>query len=453
MTDFTAVDKYLISNLTTSLTELKTLCAQPSVAAQNLGMVETAQMVKGMLERRGFEAELYETDGYPVVIAERKGISDKTLLIYNHYDVQPAEPFDLWTSPPFEPEERAGKVYGRGISDDKGHFTSRLFAIDALLDVYGDLPCNIKFILEGEEEIGSVHLPDFVETHQDLLKADACIWEFGGVDHRDIPMQYLGLRGICYVELSVHTASMDVHSGLGGSIFPNAAWRLTWALNTLKDTDEHIKLPGFYDTVIPPSERDIQMLSELPPVSDEYRSRYGLQHFLKDYPNDTELKVASIFEPTCTICGLTSGYQGPGSKTVLPAKASAKVDFRLVPNQTPKQVLEQLREHLDQEGFPDVDINFLGGGPAARTDPDHPFVKLVVDTSGGAYGETMELVPMVGGSGPNYAFVNTLKLPVVTTGIGYPGGNAHAPDENIRIDLYLKGAKHISRIIHTFGRI
>jgi acetylornithine deacetylase/succinyl-diaminopimelate desuccinylase-like protein len=159
-----------------------------------------------------------------------------------------------------------------------------------------------------------------------------------------------------------------------------------------------------------------------------------------------------VFEPTCTICGLTSGYQGPGSKTVLPAKASAKVDFRLVPNQTPKQVLKQLREHLDREGFPDVEIEFLGGGPAARTDPDHPFVKLVVETSADAFGEIMQLVPMVGGSGPNHAFVNTLKLPVVTTGIGYPGGNAHAPDENIRIDLYLKGAKHITRILHAFGQ-
>ncbi|NQS91727.1 MAG: M20/M25/M40 family metallo-hydrolase, partial [Chloroflexi bacterium] len=170
-----------------------------------------------------------------------------------------------------------------------------------------------------------------------------------------------------------------------------------------------------------------------------------------DYPDETALKTASVFEPTCTICGLTSGYQGPGSKTVLPAKASAKVDFRLVPNQTPVGVLKQLRAHLDQEGFSDIKIEFLGGGPPARTDPNHPFVKLVVETSKDAFGDTMQLVPMVGASGPNHAFVNTLNLPVVTTGLGYPGSNAHAPDENIRIDLYLKGAKHIARIIQVFG--
>ena len=451
MTDYKKIDLYLESNLRTSLAELKTYCAQPSVAAQNLGMEETAILTLEMLKSRGFSGKIYQTEGFPVVVAERKGVSDKTLLIYNHYDVQPAEPLDLWTSPPFEPQERDGKVFGRGISDDKGHFTSRLFAIDALLDTYGELPCNIKFIIEGEEEIGSIHLPEFIKDHQGLLGADACVWEFGYVDHRNVPMQYLGLRGICYVELSIETASKDVHSGLGGSIFPNAAWRLVWALNTLKRQDERILLPGFYDDVVKPTERDINMLAALPPVTEEYKSRYGLKGFLKDYPDETALQTASVFEPTCTICGLTSGYQGKGSKTVLPALASAKVDFRLVPNQKPKKVLEQLRAHLDKNGFQDINIEFLGGEPAARTDPDDPFVKLVVDTSEDAYGKPMQLVPLVGGSGPNYEFIHTLKVPVVSTGIGYPGTNAHAPDENIKIDFYLKGSKHIARIIKSFG--
>jgi acetylornithine deacetylase/succinyl-diaminopimelate desuccinylase-like protein len=414
-------------------------------------MEETAHMVLAMLEARGFSSNLYETDGFPVIIADRKGQSDKTLLIYNHYDVQPPEPLELWTSPPFEPQERDGKIYARGISDDKGHFTSRLHAIDALLEVYGDLPCIIKFILEGEEEIGSVHLPDFIVDHQDLLNADGCIWEFGGVDHQDIPQQYLGLRGICYVELSVTTALVDVHSGIGGSIFPNAAWRLIWALNSLKNPDEKIRIKGFYDRVIPPTDDDIKLLSKLPEVSHDYLSRYGLVGFLKDYPDETSLRVAGVFEPTCTICGLTSGYQGAGSKTVLPARASAKVDFRLVPDQTPQEVLELLRSHLDQEGFPDVEIQFLGGGPAARTDPNHPFVQLVVDTARDVYQEPMQLIPMMGGSGPNYPFVHILNLPVISAGIGYPGNNVHAPDENIRIDLYLDGAKHIARIIEAFA--
>lgn len=444
-------ENYLEKHLSESLEELAELVAQPSVAAQNWGMEECAQLVQEMLERRGFDTRLEKTPGPPVVLAERKGRSDRTLLFYNHYDVQPPEPLELWHSPPFQPEIRDDKMFGRGISDDKGHLTSRLFALDALLAAEGELPCNVKFVVEGEEEIGSVHLPDFVAEHQEELAADACIWEFGGVDHRDVPMQYLGLRGICYVELSVQTASADVHSGLGGSIFPNAAWRLVWALNSLKGPNEAINLPEFYLPVLPPTARDLELLDQLPEVNQEYRDRYQIHAFLKGIEGGLELKKTQVFEPTCTICGLTSGYQGAGSKTVLPARASAKVDFRLVPNQTPAQVLDQLREHLDQQGFEDVRIEFLGGGPPARTDPDHPFVDLVVQAAEGIYEEPMALVPLTGGSGPNYAFVKTLGLPVATAGIGYPGANAHAPNENIRLDLYSKGARHIVKILNAFG--
>lgn len=451
MFDYTKHDQYLETHLDDSIAELSALCAQPSVAAQNWGLKECAALVASMLERRGFSIQVMSTDGAPVVFAERKGTSDKTLLFYNHYDVQPAEPLDLWVSPPFEPNIRDGKLFARGVSDDKGHIVSRLFAIDALLAEDGELPCNVKFIIEGEEEVSSVHLHDFILKHKDLLAADACIWEFGGVDHRDVPMQYLGMRGICYVELSVETASIDVHSGLGGSIFPNAAWRLVWALSTLKTPDERIQLPGHYDTVIPPSERDRQLMASLPEVADEYKQRYGIDHFLHGIDGGVDLRIAEVFQPTCTICGLTSGYQGDGSKTVLPAFAKAKVDFRLAPGQTPQQVLASLRKHLDSNGFPDIKITFLGGEPPARTDPDHPFVKLVMDAARGVYDHPMEMVPMVGGSGPNYPFIHDLHLPVATAGVGHPGSQAHAPNENLRIDLYLKGAKHITRILKSFG--
>ncbi|MCD6401349.1 MAG: M20/M25/M40 family metallo-hydrolase, partial [Anaerolineales bacterium] len=404
-----------------------------------------------MLLARGFKAKIFPTKGAPVVVAERKGKQNKTLLFYNHYDVQPPDPLDLWDSPPFEPAIRDGKMYARGVSDDKGHFVSRLFAIDAILAKEKELPCNIKFVVEGEEEVGSVHLPEFVRNHTDLLQADACIWEFGGVDHEDTPMQYLGMRGICYVELSVETAKIDSHSGLGGSIFPNSAWRLVWMLNTLKDENERIKIPGFYDPIQPPSERDWELMRALPDVADEYKSRYGIDHFLQGLKGGAELRIAEVFQPTCTICGLNSGYQGKGSKTVLPAHASAKVDFRLVPNQTPEKVLEQLRAHLDNQGFSDVKIKDLGGEPPARTNLDDPFVKIVVDEALPVYGKPMSIVPMVGGSGPNYCFIHDLHLPVVTAGLGYPGSRVHAPNENIRIDLYLKAAQHIVRIINAFS--
>ncbi|MBM3152700.1 MAG: M20/M25/M40 family metallo-hydrolase [Chloroflexi bacterium] len=456
MAEYTKIDAYLESHLDESIAELSRLVAQPSVGAQNLGMRECAELTASLLHRRGFSAEVMPTEGAPVVFAERKGKSDKTLLFYCHYDVQPAEPLELWETPPFEPSLRDGKLFGRGVSDDKGHITSRLFAIDALLADHppgedGELPCSIKFIIEGEEETSSVHLHEFILENKARLAADACIWEFGGVDHREAPIQYLGLRGICYVELSVETAATDVHSGLGGSIFPNAAWRLVWALNSLKGPDERIRLPGHYDKVRPPTIRDRELMAALPETSEVYKQQYGVESFIKGLTGGVDLRVEEIFTPTCTICGLTSGYQGPGSKTVQPAKASAKVDFRLVPDQDPKDVLKNLRTHLDNEGFQDVQITYLGGESPARTDPDHPFIRLVVESAGEIYGVPMQIMPMSGGSGPNYPFVHDLGLPVATAGLGYPDGRGHAPNENIRLDLYLKHAKHMARVIREFA--
>jgi len=450
MVDYYQIDNYLEQHMNESIPELSQLCAQPSVAAQNWGLVECAELVREMLQKRGFTVEILPTGGAPVVYGELKGRSQKTLLFYNHYDVQPPEPLELWDTPPFKPTLINGKLFARGVSDDKAHITSRLFAIDALLASQAELPCTIKFIIEGEEEISSIHLKDFVYNNADRLKADACIWEFGGVDHREVPVQYLGLRGICYVELSVETASQDVHSGLGGSIFPNAAWRLIWALNSLKGPDERIRLPEHYDSVRPPSARDRELMEALPETSEEYRSRYGIKSFLKGLTGGVDLRLEEVFQPTCTICGFTSGYQGAGSKTVLPARASAKVDFRLVPDQTPEQVLISLRNHLDAQGFSDIQINYLGGEAPARTNPDDPFIQLVVNTALPVYGSPMQIIPMSGGSGPNHAFIHHLKLPVATAGVGYPGSQAHAPNENIRLDLYLKGAMHIARIVQEF---
>ncbi len=452
MTDYQKIDAYIDAHLNDSLEDLSRLCAQPSVSAQNYGLKECSELVAELLRKRGLEIKILPTGGAPAVYGYRKGASNKTLIFYNHYDVQPAEPLELWESPPFKPTLRDGKLYARGVSDDKGHITSRLLALDALLDQESELPCNIKFLIEGEEEAGSVSLEDFVRVHTTTLAADACVWEFGSVDHREVPMQYLGLRGICYVELWIETASTDVHSGIGGSIFPNSAWRLVWALNTLKGPDEHIRIPGFYNDVRPPSPRDIELMKALPEIADEYKSRYGVKHFLKGLTGGVELRLEEVFQPTCTICGLTSGYQGPGSKTVLPARASAKVDFRLVPDQTPEKVLTALRDYLDAQGFNDIQITYMGGEPPARTNPDDPFVRLVVEAARDVYGVPMQVVPLTGGSGPNYAFSHHLHVPIVSAGIGYPGSKGHAPNENIRLDLYVKGARHIARIVKEFGK-
>ncbi len=446
------IDAYIQDHLDDWIAELSTLCAQPSVSAQGLGIQACAELVAAMLRKRGFRVEILPTAGHPVVYAEAKGKSNKTLLFYNHYDVQPPEPLELWDSPPFEPTLREGALYARGVSDDKGHIECRLAAIDAIKAVTGELPCNVKFLIEGEEEISSVSLPPFIAANKDKLAADACIWEFGGVNKDGIPMQYVGMRGICYVELRAKTATLDAHSGLGGSIFPNAAWRLVWALNSLKGPDERIRIPGHYDNVVPPTARDLELLDALPDESQDYRERYGLKGFLKGMTGGLELKREEVFVPTCTICGLTAGYQGPGSKTVLPAEASAKVDFRLVPNQTPEEILAKLRAHLDAEGFGDIEVVFIGGEAPGRIDPDHPFVRLVVEAARGIYAHDMLIAPMIGGSGPNHAFIEHLKLPIATAGVGYPGSRAHAPNENMRLDHFLLGTRHTARIIDLFGK-
>jgi acetylornithine deacetylase/succinyl-diaminopimelate desuccinylase-like protein len=446
-----AIDHYLEAHMDESIRELSVYCAQPSVAAQQLGTRECALMTSNLLEKRGFAVQVFQTSGSPIVFGERKGRVDRTILFYNHYDVQPAEPLELWESPPFEPVVRDGKLFARGVIDDKGHLTSRLFAIDAILATDGELPCNIKFVVEGEEEVSSTNLEHFVKTQTALLKADACVWEYGGVDFNERPTQHLGLRGICYVELRVKTANQDVHSGLGGSIFPNAAWRLVWALESLKGPDEHIRIEGFYEDVKAVPEKSRELMADLPDPADEYKQRYGLKGFIKNLSGGLDLRIEEVFTPTCTICGLTSGYQGEGSKTILPAEARAKIDFRLVPDQDPARIIPLLRAHLDRHGFNDIEIIDLGSEAPAVTDPDDPFVKLVVEQSTEVYGQAMQIIPLSGGSGPSAIFKKLLNFPIVSAGVGHPGAQAHAPNENMRLDLYLKGARHIARILTAFG--
>ena len=441
------IDQYIEQHRDESIAELSRLCAQPSISTQSVGIQECANLVAAMLRKRGFKAEIHPTALHPVVVAEARGKLDKTLLFYNHYDVQPPEPLELWETPPFEPVIRDGKLYARGVADDKGHIMSRLAAIDAILSVDGTLPCTIKFVIEGEEEMGSPSLPHFVEAHARELSADACIWESGSVNFRGQPTMNLGMRGIFYVELSVECLSQDVHSGLGGSIMPNAAWRLVWALNTLKGPDEHILIPDWYADAKAPTERDMELLARQPDSAPDMIQRYGVKGFLKGMQPGVELRREAVFAPTCTICGITTGYQGKGTKTVLPARASAKVDFRIVPDQEPDDLMLKLRKHLDGQGFADVQVTVLSSERPGRTNPDHPFIKLVEATALEVYDEEMQLSPMIGGSGPNHAFLHYLGVPIGISGISYPGAQVHAPNENLRISDLLRGAKHTARYL------
>ncbi len=452
--DTRALDAYIRDHLDEAIAELQDYARIPSVFHDVDALHRTADWVAEAFRRRGFDVVVYSHPSgiTPVVWAERQGRrSDRVLLIYNHYDVQPPDPLDEWETPPFEPTRRGNFLYGRGVSDDKGHLVSRLLAVDAWLAVHGELPCTVRFVVEGEEEgRKSETLQAMMDEHPERFQADGCIWEFGGVGKDDVPLQHLGMRGIAYFELEVKALKRDVHSGIGGSFLPNAAWRLVWALNSIKTPDERVHIPGFYDDVQPPTERDLELLSQmLDRLQDFEELLEPGQTFLKGETDPLTLYRMAVFEPSCTITGLTAGYQGPGAKTVLPARARAKLEFRLVPWQKPEDIAAKLVRHLQAQGFGDVQVRFLGGLHPMKMDPDHPFVDLVVETARDVYGRPMVKVPMVGPSGPAYMFVHKLGLPTATAGIAYPGSRIHAPNENIRIDLFEKGARHMARIFHA----
>jgi len=446
------IDARIDERLDYWIEQLARLCAQPSISAQRLGIDECATLVATMLQEEGYAAEILPTGGSPIVYGDSGPAGQaRTLLFYNHYDVQPPEPLDLWNSPPFTLTRVGDELFARGVSDDKGQLITRMAAAAAVRDVLGGLPCRVKYFVEGEEEVGSPNIPPAIDAHKERFAADGCIWEFGSVDYTGRPTQTLGMRGLAYFELSVDTAALDCHSGLGGSIIANAAWRLVWALSTIKGLDERIRIPGFYDAVRPATPRDLEYLAALPDESASFKEFYGVSGFLKGMTGGTELRRTAVFEPTATINGLNSGYQGPGAKTVLPARASAKIDFRLVPDQTPEAIAPLLRAHLDAEGFEDVEVRYLAGVKPARTDPDHPFVQLSIRAAEDVYGKPAIVEPLIGGSGPLHPFIHVLGLPVVTSGCGHPQSRVHAPNENIRIPDFINGIRHSARILYRFA--
>lgn len=447
MTDrIAALDQYVEQHVQQSMQELARLCNQPSISSQGLGMQECAALVAELLRSRGMAAQVMETSGYPVVVGEY-GTGERTLLLYNHYDVQPPEPLDQWESPPFAAVQRDGKFFARGAEDDKGELVSRLAAFDAVRAVYGDLPYRVVFLIEGEEEIGSPSLNDFVRTHKDRLAADACVWEGNITDDEGRFHLELGCRGMVDVELRVRTIKEDAHSG-AYSYLPNAAWRLVWVLGTLKDQQERILIPGFYDDVRPPTTRQRELLAALPSQEEQEKTRHGITRLAGDLSGQA-LKEA-VFLPTCTINGLWSGYQGEGSKAIIPATASCKLDFRLVPEQDPQQVVRQLRAHLDAQGFQDIELLVRPGTRAAMTDPDDPFVQLAVQAARAVYGKEPVVSPISGGSGPYDIVQEHLHPPIVDVGVAHPGCLVHAPNEHIRLDYWVLGTRHMARIFAGF---
>jgi acetylornithine deacetylase/succinyl-diaminopimelate desuccinylase-like protein len=422
-----------IANFTPLITEY---CQLESVAAQNRMMRETANWVEKLLKDTSFETRQLEVDGAPnYVYGHIKGKSDFTLLLYNHYDVQPETPLELWNSPPFEVTERDGKLIARGICDNKAELISRICAIRAIQTSQSELPINIKWIIEGEEEIGSVHFDAMTRQYGDLLKADGTLWEGGGFNEKGQAALALGFRGMLYVEYSVETMKVDAHSGSAHAL-PSAAWRLVKALASLKDENGKILIPGFYDDVREPTEMEKQASRDNVDLEQEVRvkSMYGIDSFLHNR-SGYDLKL-SVYEPTANIAGFLSGYTEPGVKTVLPAKAMAKMDFRLVPDQRPDDILEKLKAHLKTQGFDDVQVKKLGNGDPVVTPIEGPFVQKMTQICRAFTEQEPEIIPLVGGTLP---LLGAMKNNVGVLGIStsgnpaYFGSGAHAPNEHIRV--------------------
>ncbi len=449
---YEAIDRYLEGNLDYAVQETAELCAIPSVSARDDGLEQCADGVVDLFRRHGYDVQKLPTPGAPVVVARLAGESERTLLFYNHYDVQPPEPLELWNTPPFAPTLRDGALYARGSKDDKGELVARIAAVDAVKAAHGGrLPCGVLFVVEGQEEIGSPHIAEFVQQHKDILRCHGAIWEEGGIIPGNHLMNMIGRRGILAVEMSVETMNRDVHSG-GGHFAPSAAWRLIWALESLKGPDERIQIAGFYDDARPPTEHELSLLDALPDQEAMYRDLYGIKEFASGLSGKAISRA--VFNPTCNVQGITTGYQGEGSKTIVPARASAKLDFRLAPDMNPKDIFAKLRAHLDAQGFGDVQIEWLGAMWPAQTDPRDPLVELTVRTAEEVYGVPGLVNPLNGGSSPQYAFMQPLGgIPVVSAGVGYWDSRTHAPNEHVRLVDFLNAARHIARILDRFAEL
>jgi acetylornithine deacetylase/succinyl-diaminopimelate desuccinylase-like protein len=446
---FQAFDEIVRSRAGRYVDELKDLVRLPSVSAQKTGIDETAAIVLERAKRAGVNARVERVAGGPPTIVGDTGRGDRTLLVYDHYDVQPPEPFEEWRTPPFEPTERDGFLFGRGVSDNKGNLMARLQGIEAYREAFGELPLRVRVLFEGEEEIGSPHLEAFVERHAEALRADGCIWEAGYKDAAGRPTLSLGLKGIAYFDLRILGIAKDAHSSLA-TILPNAAWRLVWALSTLKNERDEIVIDGLMDHVRRPDAHDLALLAALPYDEGEMRKIHGVGAFVRGLTG-TDLKVKHFLEPTCTICGLTSGYQGPGSKTVLPAVAGAKLDFRLVPDLTPKVVRDLLRAHLDKRGFTDIEIEGHHGELPSRWPADTDVAKASIAALRATYGSDPVVYPLMAGSGPMAQVCDKLGIPATGFGCGNASSANHAPNENIAVADYIDHIRAFGRFMHTFS--
>lgn len=424
----------------------------PSISAHNIGIREVAAILVDMLQGLGMDARTVPSQGHPMVVARWDGAPGKpTVLLYGHYDVQPPDPLDLWTSPPFEPQIRDGRVYARGVADNKGQHLAQILALEAHLKVHGTLPCNVVVLLEGEEEVGSPHIADFVRANRDLLKADLAVTADGAMHPSGLPTLKFGSRGVVSFELRVRHAKRDVHSGNFGGVVPNPIWTLVHLLATMKNARGEITIDGFHDGIVPPSNAERSAVADLPLDLDAFMQSLDLTRL--DEPGDRPFFERLSFHPTLTINGLHGGYGGPGTKTVLPHEAFAKCDIRLVPDQKPSDILAKVAAHIARHA-PEVEMIAEEQGMfPSKTPMSSPLSMPVRRAITAAHGVEPLLYPVGFGSLPGYAFTGILGIPAFVVNYANADSANHAPDENMSLDCFHKGIRTGAAMLHELGQM
>ena len=431
---------------------LRELIALPSVFAQGTGLTETATYLKEVLQKAGAQVILDESYAAPFLLATFASprADAKTVIFYNHYDVQPADEDQPWTSPPFQLDIRDGYMYGRGVDDDKGHITARLTAIEKYRQAHGELPVNIIFIIEGAEESASVDLEKYLTKHRSaLVGADLLVWEQGIFNQKGQMEITGGTKGIVTFDASVKSANVDIHSKFGGNI-DSSSWYLINALSSLRDASGKILVDGIYDDVLEPTEREMDLVRQYALVDEQHLKKvYDLKLPFLTQDQDALLKNL-FFEPSINIQGVQTGYQGQGVKTILPAEARAKLEVRLVPGMKPRKVFQQIQDQLIRNGFDQIQLTYTLGEEGYRSDMTAPSILKVIDIAGQFSPEGVAVLPTTAGTGPMHQVFEALEVAIAAFGIGHPNSRDHGGDENVKIADYLTHIEMIEELIKSY---
>ncbi|MBL9092322.1 MAG: dipeptidase [Planctomycetaceae bacterium] len=452
-----AVDDFLSKNAARYEDELCELLRIPSVSADSKFKADVrraAEWVAGQFRNLGLTTEVCETAGHPIVYAEHcRAPGAPTVLVYGHYDVQPPDPLDLWTTPPFEPTRRDGNLYARGATDDKGQMFTHVKSVEAWIKTVGKLPVNVKYLIEGEEEVGSEHLDGFIRDNAAKLKCDVCVISDTSQFGPGSPAITYGLRGISYFELKLQGPDRDLHSGVFGGAVANPANALAKMLAALIDDEGRVQVPGFYDDVAPLSDRERKQFADLAYDEAEFMQAIGVDA-LRGETGFTNIERRWA-RPTCDVNGLTSGYQGEGAKTVLPAKASAKFSFRLVPKQDPEKLKSSLQQFLLQRCPTGIKMELIAyhGAPGVVVPLESPYMSAAVRAVEHGFGRKPVFI-REGGSIPVVStFHDLLGVDTLLLGWGLNDDNTHSPNEKFHLADFHRGIKSSAALWEELGKL